>query len=315
MVMRLLFMGTPQFAVPTLQALLSSTHRVQAVFTQPDRPSGRGEQLSVPPVKQIALHQSLPVYQPEKLKAAEWEPIFRKIGAEAFVVVAYGKILPTWLLAIPKLGAYNLHASLLPKYRGAAPIHWAIAHGETVTGVTTMKLDAGMDTGDLLLRTETEIRPEETTVELQERLSTLGADLMVETLDLLEQGRLRPAPQDPEKATYAPLLKKPDGVLDWEWSSSQIHNRIRAFNPWPGTYTLLEGQRLRVWKARPAEIALESLSPGTLLHHKSEGALVACGRGLLQLLEVQLENRRRTSALDLVHGLRLAKNHTLILGR
>jgi methionyl-tRNA formyltransferase len=312
MVMRLLFMGTPQFAVPTLQTLLCSSHLVAAVFTQPDRPSGRGEKLSLPPVKQVARERQVPIYQPEKLRTAE--AIFREIGADAFVVVAYGKILPQWLLDIPKFGAYNLHASLLPKYRGAAPVHWAIASGETITGVTTMKLDAGMDTGDLLLQKEVAIGTEETTAELDERLSTLGASLMLETLDLLERGALRPIPQNPQLATYAPLLKKADGELRWEWSSTQIYNRIRAFNPWPGAYTSLGGYTLRIWKARTVG-AMESLPPGTLAHRPKEGAVVTCGQGCLLLEEVQLENRRRTSALDFLHGLRLARNQTLLLGK
>jgi methionyl-tRNA formyltransferase len=310
--MRLLFMGTPQFAVPTLETLLSSSHLVAAVFTQPDRPSGRGEKLSQPPVKQVAKERAVPTYQPEKLKTAE--PVFREVGADAFVVVAYGKILPEWLLDIPKLGAYNLHASLLPKYRGAAPIHWAIANGETVTGVTTMKLDAGMDTGDLLLRKEVAIGADETIAELQERLSILGAPLMLETLDLLERRALRSIPQNPQLATYAPMLKKADGELRWEWSSTQIYNRVRAFNPWPGTHTSLGGHRLRIWKARPVEGWIESLPPGTLVHHPSEGAVVTCGQGCLQLEEVQLENRTRTSSLDFLHGIRLVKNQTLLLG-
>jgi methionyl-tRNA formyltransferase len=312
--MRLLFMGTPQFAVPTLKALLSSRHPVIAIFTQPDKPAGRGERLTMPPVKQVALEHKISIYQPETLKAAGWEPIFRQIAAEAFVVVAYGKILRPWLLEIPRLGAYNLHASLLPKYRGAAPIHWAIANGETVTGVTTMKLDVGMDTGDMLLRTEVAIDPHETTAELQDRLSVLGADLMVETLDLLERGALQPRAQDPQLASYAPLLRKSDGELHWERSSAEIYNKIRAFNPWPGTYTLFQRQVLRVWKALPAERCLEQLQPGMLLH-ASGGAMVACGEGSLQLEEVQLENKKRTSALDFLHGIRLAKNQTVLLGR
>jgi len=313
--MRLLFMGTPLFAVPTLKALLSSHHTVSAVFTQPDKPSGRGEKLAAPPVKLIALEQGIPVHQPEKLKTPEWQSVFGELKVDAYVVVAYGKILPQWLLDLPRLGAYNVHASLLPKYRGAAPIHWAIANGETKTGITTMKLDAGMDTGDLLLQHEIPIKPEDTCASIHDRLAEIGAELMLKTLDGLEKGTAKPLPQDPALATYAPMLKKSDGLLDWSQSAVSLHNRIRAFNPWPGTYTLLQGQTLRLWKAQPAEFSGESLPPGSLLHHSSGAAVVACGIGFLRLEEVQLENRKRTPALDFLHGIRLGRTQTILLGR
>ena len=312
--MRLLFMGTPVFAVPTLKALLSSHHTVSAVFTQPDKPSGRGEKLSAPPVKQLALEQDVAVYQPEKLKAPEWQPVFAELNVDAYVVVAYGRILPQWLLDLPRLGAYNVHASLLPQYRGAAPIHWAIANGETKTGITTMKLDAGMDTGDMLLQHEIPIEPEDTSTSIHDRLAEIGAELMLQTLDALERGLAKRIPQDPALASYAPMLKKADGLLDWSQSAVSLHNRIRAFNPWPGTYTVLQGQTFRIWKAQPAEASGE-LPSGTLLHHSSGAAVVACGTGFLRLEEVQLENRKRTSALDFLHGIRLGRSQTLLLGR
>jgi methionyl-tRNA formyltransferase len=312
--MRLLFMGTPAFAVPTLKALLSSHYTVSAVFTQPDKPSGRGEKLSAPPVKELALEQGVAVYQPDKLKTPEWQPVFAGLNADVYVVVAYGKILPQWLLDLPRLGAYNVHASLLPRYRGAAPIHWAIANGETKTGVTTMKLDAGMDTGDILLQHEIPIEPEDTSTSIHDRLAEIGAGLMLKTLDNLEHGTAKRIPQDPAQATYAPMLKKSDGLLGWNQAARSLHNRIRAFNPWPGTYTLLKGQTLRIWKAQPTDLSGE-LPPGTLLHHASGTAVVACGAGGLRLEEVQLENRRRTSALDFLHGIRLGRSQTLLLGR
>jgi methionyl-tRNA formyltransferase len=308
-------MGTPAFAVPTLKALLSSHHTVSAVFTQPDKPSGRGEKLSSPPVKLVALEHGIPVHAPQKLRAPEWQPIFAELNADAYVVVAYGKILPQWLLDLPRLGAYNVHASLLPKYRGAAPIHWVLANGETSTGVTTMKLDAGMDTGDLLLQQGIPIDPADTCATLHERLAEIGAALMLRTLQAIELGTATLTPQDSALATYAPMLKKSDGLLDWNQPAVSLHNRIRAFNPWPGTYTLLRGQGLRIWKSCPSEVHDEALQPGCLLHHGSGAALVGCGVGCLQLEEVQLENRRRTSALDLLHGLRLGRNQTLLLGR
>jgi len=313
--MRLLFMGTPAFAVPTLKALLSSHHTVAAVFTQPDKPSGRGEKLSAPPVKQLALERGVSVYQPDRLKAPEWQPIFAALRADAYVVVAYGKILPQWLLDLPRLGAYNVHASLLPKYRGAAPIHWAIANGETRTGITTMKLDAGMDTGDMLLQHEITIEPEDTCASIHDRLAGIGAELMLKTLDGLEKGTAKPFPQDLALATYAPMLKKSDGLLDWSQAAVSLHNRVRAFNPWPGTYTFLRGQTLRIWKAQPAEVSGESLPSGSLLHHSSGAAVVTCGTGFLRLEEVQLENRKRTSALDFLHGIRLGRTQTIVLGR
>ena len=313
--MRLVFMGTPAFAVPTLRALLSSHHTVAAVFTQPDKPSGRGEKLSAPPVKQLAVEQDVSVLQPDKLKAPEWQPIFAGLNADAYVVVAYGKILPQWLLDLPRLGAYNVHASLLPKYRGAAPIHWAIANGETRTGITTMKLDAGMDTGDMLLQHEITIEPEDTCASIHDQLAEIGAGLMLKTLEALEKGAANRIPQDPGMATYAPMLKKSDGLLDWNQSAVSLHNRIRAFNPWPGTYTQVQAQTLRVWRAQPAEALGDSLlPPGTLLHHSSGTAMVACGTGFLKLEEVQMENRKRTSAVDFLHGIRLEKTQSILLG-
>jgi methionyl-tRNA formyltransferase len=312
--MRLLFMGTPRFAVPTLTRLLTGRHQVIAVFTQPDKAAGRGGKLSVPPVKQVALEYGVQVYQPEKLKAETWQTPINATEADAIVVVAYGKILPSWLITSSKHGAINLHASLLPKYRGAAPINWAIANGETCTGVTTMKIDESLDTGDIFLQESIDIGRHDTACDVYDRLATLGADLMLRTLDLLELGRLKRIPQNPELATYAPMLKKPDGLLNWEQSSADIYNRIRGFNPWPGTYTYIQGTLLRIWKACPLEIRDDQL-PGTLTHRSAHGAVVTCGQGSLQLQEVQLENRRRIAGIDFLHGIRLHENQSILLGR
>ena len=311
--MRLLFMGTPGFAVPTLQKLLSSRHQVCGVFTQPDRPSGRGRKLAAGPVKQLALHRGLPVYQPERLAQEEWKPLV-ETTADALVVVAYGKILPSWLFTLPPFGAVNVHASLLPRYRGAAPIPWAIVRGETRTGVTTMRIDRGMDTGDLLLQSEVEIGEEETTVQLGERLAVLGADLLAETLDRLEAGRVRPRPQDPQLASYAPMLKKSDGEIDWSRSSRQIFNRVRAFNPWPGAFTRRNRSLLRILKARPATPPVRKQVAGSLWRWDSKRALVACGEGWLELLQVQPENHRPLAASDFLNGLRLPSGHSIPLG-
>ena len=311
--MRLLFMGTPGFAVPTLSKLLSSRHQVNGVFTQPDRPSGRGRKLAVGPVKKLALQSGLPVYQPERLAPEEWKPLVEST-ADALVVVAYGRILPSWLFTLPPFGAINVHASLLPRYRGAAPIPWAIVRGETRTGVTTMKIDRGMDTGDLLLQEAVEIGPEETSVQLGDRLAVLGADLLAETLDRLEAGRVRPRPQDPQLASYAPMLKKSDGEIDWSLSSRQIFNRVRAFNPWPGAFTRRSRSLLRILKARPVSAPLQKQAAGSLCRWDSKRALVGCGEGWLELLEVQPENHRPLAASDFLNGLRLQTGHSILLG-
>ncbi len=314
--MRLAFMGTPQFAVPSLKKLLGSSHQIVAVFTQPDRPAGRGERITVPAVKVLAEQHAIQVHQPEKLKEEIWKETFQQMHADAFVVVAFGKILPQWLLEIPPLGAFNLHASLLPKYRGAAPVQWAVANGESETGVTTMKLDQGMDTGDILFQEGVRIAAQETAVDLQGRLAGIGADLLLHTINLLESNELHPMKQDPTLATYAPSLKKEDGLIRWEQSTAhEIYNRIRAFNPWPGTYTLINGQVLRIWSAIPQEVSVDVHSPGTLVQASSEGPVVVCARGFLRLVEVQLENRRRISATEMLHGLRITKNQPVSLGK
>ena len=311
--MRLLFMGTPDFAVPTLHKLLSSRHQVGGVFTQPDRPSGRGRKPAIGPVKRLALQSGLPVHQPEWLAPKDWK-VLVETTADALVVVAYGKILPPWLFTLPPLGAINVHASLLPRYRGAAPVPWAIARGETRTGVTTMRIDRGMDTGDLLLQKAVEIGPEETAVELQDRLAALGADLLAETLDRLEAGQVRPRPQDPRLASHAPMLKKSDGEIDWNRSSRQIFNRVRAFNPWPGTFTYRSRSRLRILKARPLAAPLQKQAAGSLWRWDSRRALVACGEGWLELLQVQPENHKPVAASDFLNGLRLPSGQSILLG-
>ena len=311
--MRLLFMGTPGFAVPTLRKLLSGRHQVGGVFTQPDRPSGRGRKLAIGPVKQLALQSGLPVYQPERLAPEEWK-VLVETTADVLVVVAYGKILPPWLFNLPPHGAINVHASLLPRYRGAAPVSWAIVRGEIRTGVTTMRIDRGMDTGDLLLQNAVEIGPEETAAELQDRLAAMGADLLAETLDGLETGQVRPRPQDPQLASYAPMLRKSDGEIDWSRSSRQIFNRVRGFDPWPGTFTYRSGSLLRILRARPVTPSVRRQAPGSLWRWDSRRALVACGEGWLELLQVQPENHKPVAASDFLNGLRLQPGHSIPLG-
>ena len=283
-----MYLGTPRFAVPTLERIAEAGHEVAAVFTQPDRPKGRGQKDAMPPVKEAALRLGVPVHQPERVRRPEVVEQLRGLGPEAMVVVGYGQIIPQAILDIPPKGIINVHASLLPKYRGAAPIQWAIARGETHTGVTTMKIDAGLDTGDMLLKWETEIGPEETAVELGDRLATAGAELLVRTLTGL--GSIVPEKQDEALATHAPILKKEDGDINWTMLTQDILNRIRGFVPWPGCYTLWRGQRLRIWKARPLDLA----APRQGWLARKKGRLTAgTGNGGIEILEVQLEGKKR----------------------
>ena len=307
--MRLVFLGTPEFAVPTLTAVVAAGHQVLEVVTQPDRPAGRGQQLAASPVKQAALRLGLPVWQPERIKHPEVVSRLAALQPTAMVVVGYGQIIPQAVIDIPPLGIINVHASLLPRYRGAAPIQWAIARGETRTGVTTMRIDAGLDTGDILLQREADIGAEETALELAPRLASIGAALLVETLAGLEAGAIVPVPQDSSQATHAPLLKKEDGLIDWTRPAPEIHNRVRGLLPWPGCYIGFRGQLLRIWRALPGDDAAGA--PGTL--RTAKGRLwVVCGEGSsLELLEVQLEGRKQMPAAAFLSGQRLSQNETL----
>jgi len=306
--MRLVFLGTPAFAVPTLERLVERGHQVLAAVTQPDRPKGRGQALAPPPVREAALRLGVPVYQPERVKRPESVDYLRSLAPEAMVVVGYGQIIPQSIIDIPPLGILNVHASLLPKYRGAGPIQWAIVNGEAVTGVTIIRIDAGLDTGPMLLKVETVIGADETALDLGRRLSLMGADLLVEALDALAAGRVVPQSQDNAQATYAPMLKKEDGRIDWSRSASQIHNQVRGMQPWPGAYSSFRGGALHVWRARPTE-AGAGHPPGSLLRIKP--LLVACGAGALELVEVQMEGRKRMPAADFANGQRLVENEIL----
>jgi methionyl-tRNA formyltransferase len=295
-------MGTPEFAVPSLERL-ASEHEVAAVFTQPDRPSGRGQKLSAPPVKQAAVALGLPVHQPLKIRTPEVFDLLQAIAADAIVVVGYGKIIPQSIIDLPRLGVINLHASLLPKYRGAAPINWAIVRGETRTGVTTMKIDAGLDTGDMLLREEIAITPDDDAITLGSRLATIGAPLLARTLEGLARGEITPVPQDHSQHTLAPILRKEDGLADWTMAAEELRNRVRGLQPWPGVFTPFRGGTLKVERVA-AENITHKEQPGTLMIAGHQ-LFVACGSGRLELLEVRPEGKRRMPAADFLNGARV----------
>jgi methionyl-tRNA formyltransferase len=312
---RIVFCGTPEFAVPSLRHLLAQPDfQIVATVTQPDRPRGRALAMSSSPVKQAAVVAGIPVYQPEKIKSEESFEFFQRAAPDAVVIIAYGQIIPARLIAIPRLGWINLHGSLLPKYRGAAPIHRAIMHGEKRTGLTTMNIDAGLDTGPMLLRFETEIGPEETAPELYARLSEAGAPLVVETLRGLQAGTITPVPQDNSQASFAPPLKKEEGRIDWSLSAKEIYNRIRGLQPWPGAYSSFRGRNCAIWGrpiSTPWRAGLQtppsggSRSPGELLQANGN-SVVLCGEGTALLLEfLQLEGRKRVTALEFANGARL----------
>src|SRR5947209_7633701 len=301
--MKLVFCGTPQFAVPTLEALIAGGHTIALVVSQPDRPQGRGLALAPSPVKQCAERHKLRMEQPEKIKNnPEFRALLEEIVAEAIIVVGYGRIVPPWMLALPKYGNINLHGSLLPKYRGAAPIQWAIAEGETVSGVTTMLLNEGLDTGDVLRQRELAIERDESAINYGHRLATVGADLMLETLKGLESGAITPQPQDHSRATLAPILKKEDGRADFASSAQRIYNRLRGFQPWPGCFTNFREKKLAIVSARP--VSAIDQSPSTMLL-AGDKLLVACGEAsALELLEVQPEGKRKMLASEFIRGYR-----------
>jgi methionyl-tRNA formyltransferase len=297
---RLVFCGTPQFAIPTLQQLLG-VHKIDLVVTQPDRVRGRAQAPSPPPVKVLAGEAGVPVLQPEKIRNnPELRARLEAIQPDAIIVVAYGRIIPEWMLNLPRLGNLNLHASLLPKYRGAAPIQWAVANGETVTGATTMRLDPGLDTGDILLQRELSIEPHQTAEDLFPLLATSGAGLMIETLAGLEQGRIQPIPQDHAQASLAPILDREDARVDFTRPAAEIYNRWRGFQPWPGAFTLFRGRKLTLHRLRPA--GATQLPPGEF-HVEGDGLFVAAGSSTrLELLEVQLEGKKRMPVADFLRG-------------
>jgi methionyl-tRNA formyltransferase len=305
--LRIVFCGTPEFAVPSLRRLAERPEfSIEAVITQPDRPRGRGQRVSASPVKDAALEIGLHVFQPETIKSESSQDFLKRVAPDAVVIIAYGQIIPARLLTIPRLGWLNLHASLLPRYRGAAPVHWAIANGETITGLTTMQIDAGMDTGPTLLRREVEIGPDETAPALAARMSALGAELIAESLVRFDRAEISPTPQEKANASYAPILKKEDGRIDWNFSAHKVYNRMRGFTPWPGSYSTFRGQTCQLWGyPRTMDASDAHVAPGEIVVSSKE-IFVACGEGTrLRLDSIQVEGRKKTSAREFANGARL----------
>lgn len=298
---RIIFFGTPSFALPALQTLFESPDEVIAVVTQPDREKGRGRKVVFSAVKELALRHHLTLLQPERVKEEPFQETLRGFQPDLIVVVAFGQILPKSILSIPKYGAINVHASLLPKYRGAAPIAWAILNGEKVTGITTMVMDAGMDTGDILLQVETPIDVGDTCETLHDRLASLGAQLLRETLEKIKTGDIRPIPQDHSKANYAPPLKKEDGHIDWKKEANEIDRQVRAFNPWPGAFSKLDDRWIKIYKGEMKERPLTG-KPGTVVWVGSDFVEVETGKDAFRIKEIQLEGRRRMTIRDFLSG-------------
>lgn len=302
--MRIVFMGTPESAVPSLRRLIEAGHEIVAVWTQPDKPSGRGDKMRSPPVKEFALQHKLPIEQPKKIKTDEAKDLFASYNADVAVVVAYGRILPAYYLGAPIKGCINVHFSLLPKYRGAAPANWAIVKGETRTGVTTMFIEEELDAGPILLQSETEISPTETTPELMQRLADMGAELLSETLANIDG--ITPKRQDDREATFAPLLTKADGAINWSNRAIEIERSVRGFQPWPHAYTDHNGRRLIIWRAMAIDDDRSVAGEGEVITAHGDDLIVKCGEdSALRLLEVQPESTRRMSVRDFLNGTHL----------
>lgn len=307
------FMGTSPFAISSLRALKDAGFKISLVVTTPDRPKGRGLKVSSPAVKEEARKLGLPLVQPESIKEQEFIEMIRRISPDFIVVAAYGKILPPQLLSIPKKAPVNVHASLLPKYRGPAPIQWAIINGEKITGVTTMIMDEGVDTGPILLQRETEILPEENAEELERRLSVVGGELLIETLNGLLSGTIKPRAQDHENASYARFIKKEDGRIEWDMDAEAIHNRIRGLQPWPGAYTNLADKTLKIYRSKIVDRESSSILPGTVIEACKEGLKIATGKGIISILEIQREGKRRLPIFEFLKGFPIEPG--TILGR
>ena len=308
--MRVVFMGTPESAVPSLRRLVLDEHEILAIWTQPDKPAGRGKKLHASPVKDFALRHNLTVHQPQKIKTAEAKVLFASLSADVAVVVAYGKILPTEFLNAPKHGCVNVHFSLLPKYRGAAPVNWAIVNGEEQTGVTTMKIVEELDAGPILLQRATKVESNETAPQLLTRLADMGAELISETLRNLNQ--IEPKAQIDSEATFAPMLKREDGLIDWSTDAFAIERRVRGFQPWPNAFTIIDSRRLIIWRAQAQPSTNLSAPIGCVLEAAGDNFRVACGRhSILQILELQLEGARRMTTREFLNGMHIQPGSTL----
>lgn len=304
--LRIVFMGTPDFACPTLEALAESEHEVCGVFTQADKAVGRGQKIQMPPVKEIAIKYDIPVYQPDSLKNAEVETLLQQLQPDLIIVIAYGKILPEWILNLPKYGCINLHASILPKYRGAAPIQWSILNGDDKTGITIMQMDKGMDTGDILDIIETDIMPNETSGELFERLAKMGGDNILEVLEKLQDGKLIPIKQNENEASYTQKITKDMGLINWNQKCENINNHIRGYSPWPGSFSYINGERMRIWKAEVT--TNKSTKPaGTIVNVEKNSFEVSTLDYNLEIKEIQLDNKKRISVTNYLQGHKLAE--------
>ena len=305
-------MGTPDFAGEALKALINSKHQVAAVFTQPDKPKGRGNKLTPPPVKEVALENEIPVFQPQRIRDAESLQILKDIQPDIIVVAAYGKILPREILDLPLYGCVNIHASVLPKYRGAAPIHWAVVNGEKETGITIMQMDTGMDTGDILLVEKIEISASADTGEIFQKLAVTGSSLIIKALEKIEKGELNPIKQEESEATYAPVLTKEDELLEWNMKAEDVFNKIRGMNPWPGVYTFFRGERLKIQKSNLLDIEqLSSAEPGEITDFLPEGIVIAAAKGFVALEVIQPAGKKQMNHKDFINGYKVKKGEVL----
>lgn len=304
--MRIVFMGTPDFSVPTLEALVASEHEVVGVVTQPDKPKGRGKEIHMSPVKECALQHNIPVYQPVRARDEAFVDEMRALNPDVMVVIAFGQILPKSLLELPKYGCVNIHASLLPKYRGAAPIQWAVINGDEKTGITTMMMDVEMDTGDMLEKTVVKLDPEETGGSLFDRLSLLGGDLILSTLSKLEKGEITPVPQDHEKATYVKKISKSMGDIDWTMDAVSIERLVRGLNPWPSAFTRWNGKMLKIWEAKVLPDPDVKLPCGSVISASDEGLKIQTGAGVLCVTSLQLEGKKRMDTAAFLRGYQVA---------
>lgn len=300
--MKIVFMGTPEFAVPSLEMLVNEGYEIAAVVTQPDKPKGRGNKMSAPPVKEYALENNIEVLQPDRVKTPEFVECIRALQPDLLVTAAYGKILSKDLLEVPPLGCINVHGSLLPEYRGAAPINWAVINGEKTTGITTMFTDVGLDTGDMLLRREISIGPDMAVGELHDKMAVLGAEVLKDTLTALKNGTLVRKPQDDALSSYAPIMTKELGLIDWSKSSQQIHNLVRGTDPWPGAYTFLNGNRMRIWRTVLVPDKTADLASTEIEEVNDDGILIKCSDGYILVKEVQFESSKRMSVSDYIRG-------------